>query len=223
MTARFFDWRFLAALLAIFFLAGLVGGPGTPIDETISHAAAAWRAAAPAFTRFAGSFTEVGGGRFTLTLAVLAALSLLVRRKPVLAIILLITVLAERELVEWLKDLTDRPRPAFGAINQASMAFPSGHSANSMTAYLAIALLAVPATHRRPVAIAAVIVSLMVGISRVYLGVHWPSDVIGGWALGLMATGMGVAAATRSGALSLEPQHEVVGRHRLPRGEDESP
>ena len=221
MTARFFDWRLLAALLAIFFLVGLVGGPGTAIDEAISHAAAGWRAAAPGFTRFAASFTEVGGGRFTLSLAALAGSSLLVRRKPVLALILLVTVLAERELVEWLKDLTDRPRPAFGAINSASMAFPSGHSANSMTAYLAIALLAVPPSHRRPVAIAALILSLLVGLSRVYLGVHWPSDVIGGWALGLMATGMAIMVAKQSGALSLEPQHEVVGGHRLPRGEDE--
>jgi membrane-associated phospholipid phosphatase len=221
MTARFFDWRFLALLLAIFFMAGLVGGPGTAIDETINHVAASWRAAAPGFTRFAAYFTGAGGGRFTLTLAALAAISLLVRRKPVLALILVITVLAERELVEWLKNLTDRPRPGFGAINPASMAFPSGHSANSMTAYLAIALLAVPASHRRPVIVAAVILSLMVGLSRIYLGVHWPSDVIGGWALGLIAAGLAVGVAIRSGALSLEPQHEVIGGHRLFSGEDE--
>jgi membrane-associated phospholipid phosphatase len=221
MTTRFFHWRLIAAMLAIFFLAGMIGGPGTFIDESISHAATGWRDISPGFTAFASSFTELGGARVTLGLALLAALSLLARRKFGLALILLVTVLAERELVEWLKELTARPRPLFGSIHPASMAFPSGHSANSMTAFLAIALLAVPASYRRPVAVAALILSFMVGLSRIYLGAHWPSDVIGGWALGLMAAGLAVSVAERSGTLRFEVQHEIVGGHRLPRGEDQ--
>src|SRR4030095_2260621 len=209
-------------MLAIFFLAGLVGGPGTPVDDAISQAMAAWRGKTPGFTKFAASFTQLGGARFTLGVAAMAALLLLIRRKPGLAVILLVTVLAERELVEWLKELTARPRPLIGTLNAASLAFPSGHTANSMTASLATALLAAPASYRRPVAIAALILSLMVGLSRVYLGVHWPSDVIGGWALGLIATGLAVTVADRSGALRLQSQHEGVGRHRLARGEDEA-
>ncbi|MFL6856093.1 MAG: phosphatase PAP2 family protein [Sphingomicrobium sp.] len=221
MTVRFFQWRLIAAMLAIFFLAGMIGGPGTMIDESISQAAGGWRAISPGFTAFAASFTELGGARVTLGLTLLAALSLIARRKFGLALILLVTVLAERELVEWLKELTARSRPLFGSIHPTSMAFPSGHSANSMTAFLAIALLAVPASYRRPAAIAGLILSFMVGLSRIYLGVHWPSDVIGGWALGLIATGMAVALAERSGALRFEAQHEIVGRHSLPPGKDQ--
>ena len=222
MTARIFDWRILAFLLATFLGAGLIGGPGAGFDQLVSQLASSWRGRAPGFTAFAMSFTELGGGRITLTLAALAALSLLLRRRFGLALILVVTVLAERELVEWLKELTARARPMSGAIHPLSMAYPSGHAANSMTAFLTVALLAVPAAYRRPVAIAALILSFLVGLSRVYLGAHWPSDVIGGWALGLIASGLAVAAADRSGALRLEEEHEVVGRHRLAIDENEA-
>jgi undecaprenyl-diphosphatase len=222
MTVRISDWRLLGALLTAFFAAGMVGGPGTTVDETMSQAAATWRGAAPAFTDFAKSFTEVGGGRLTLSLTALTALSLLIRRRFWLALLLVVTVLAERELVEWLKELTARPRPMFGAINPLSLAYPSGHAANSMTAFLAVAMLAVPAAYRRPVVIAALTLSFLVGLSRIYLGVHWPSDVIGGWALGLMAVGLAITIAERSDLLRHEPEHEVIGGHRLASREDES-
>jgi undecaprenyl-diphosphatase len=65
--------------------------------------------------------------------------------------------------------------------------FPSGHSAGSMIFFLTLALLL---THRgrwrHVAAVSAVAVSFLVGVSRVMLGVHWPSDVVGGWAFGAM-------------------------------------
>src|SRR4030095_7750516 len=120
---------------------------------TYRQAMAAWRGKTPGFTKFAASFTQLGGARFTLGVAAMAALLLLIRRKPGLAVILLVTDLAERELVEGLKELTARPRPLFGTLNPASMAFPSGDNANSLTALLANALLRTPATpvrHPKP-------------------------------------------------------------------------
>jgi undecaprenyl-diphosphatase len=53
-----------------------------------------------------------------------------------------------------------------------------------MAVLLAIALIAVPRAHRVPAVVMAVLASLLVGSTRPYLGVHWPSDVIGGWSLG---------------------------------------
>jgi undecaprenyl-diphosphatase len=65
-----------------------------------------------------------------------------------------------------------------------SSSFPSGHAGNSMAVFLTIALVAVPRAHRIPAIFGAVLASLVVGCTRPYLGVHWPSDVIGGWSLG---------------------------------------
>jgi undecaprenyl-diphosphatase len=64
------------------------------------------------------------------------------------------------------------------------MAFPSGHSANVMAIGLALALLATGPQWRRPAVAAALVVAIVVGVCRMVLQVHWPSDVLGGWAFG---------------------------------------
>jgi undecaprenyl-diphosphatase len=65
--------------------------------------------------------------------------------------------------------------------------FPSGHATSSMIFYLTLALVLSVGTRWHRVAVAAaVLLSLLIGASRVMLGVHWPSDVIGGWAFGML-------------------------------------
>jgi undecaprenyl-diphosphatase len=56
-----------------------------------------------------------------------------------------------------------------------------------MATYGLIALLAAPARHRTPALASALIVALFVGSTRIVLGVHWMTDVIGGWSAGLVA------------------------------------
>lgn len=80
-----------------------------------------------------------------------------------------------------------RPQENIHLVEVHYLSFPSGHSANSMIAYLCLALLIAGDSPRRLWwAGAAVALSLAIGISRVLVGVHWPSDVVGGWAFGLL-------------------------------------
>jgi len=91
-----------------------------------------------------------------------------------------------------LKAIVERPRPALSdhVVYVHSWSYPSGHSLNSMAV---LGLLTVLAVRERPGAVrrtllAAVGVFLVavVGFSRVYLGVHWPSDVLAGWLIGVL-------------------------------------
>ncbi|RJR38364.1 MAG: phosphatase PAP2 family protein [Desulfobacteraceae bacterium] len=84
----------------------------------------------------------------------------------------------------------DRPRPDLvphGA-HVYTASFPSGHSAQSAVVYLTLGALLARVYRRRRlkayVLFLAVLVTFLVGVSRVYLGVHWPTDVLGGWTLG---------------------------------------
>ena len=89
-----------------------------------------------------------------------------------------------------LKDLFQRDRPpaVLHAVRAINASFPSGHAALSATVFLTLGALIAHFAERRRVRVyalsAAVILSLLVGCSRVYLGVHWPTDVLGGWCIG---------------------------------------
>jgi undecaprenyl-diphosphatase len=86
-----------------------------------------------------------------------------------------------------------RPRPSLlphlDAVNNLS--YPSGHATSAMAVYLFMALM-VPAEHRARWMIPMLLLVLATGLSRMMLGVHYPSDVIGGWMLGA-AFAMGAA------------------------------
>jgi undecaprenyl-diphosphatase len=88
-----------------------------------------------------------------------------------------------------LKQVFQRTRPLdFFLVKQGGLSYPSGHSMVVMTMYLAIAYLLTreerdPRRRRRVYIIASIIILLM-GISRIYLGVHWPSDIVGGFIMG---------------------------------------
>jgi membrane-associated phospholipid phosphatase len=135
--------------------------------------------------------TELGGAAVVLFATAVGAGLLLVQRDWRSAALLLGITLSGRLLVALQKDVTARIRPdAMGHLVPVdSLAFPSGHAANATMVWLALALLLLRRRLHRAVAIwAAVWVALAVGLSRVMLGVHWPSDVIGGWAFGLFWT-----------------------------------
>ncbi|MGA9581558.1 MAG: phosphatase PAP2 family protein [Allosphingosinicella sp.] len=169
-------------LLALVVLAALLlGGPQTRVD--------------PAVLAFFISGSLVPAARFLTHLgdvitvfaaAVAAAIWLLYRGHRRRAILLVAIIASERLLVEAMKHGFDRarPDPLGHQVAVHNLAFPSGHSANAMAGWLALALLAASPRLRLPAIALALIIAFVVGLSRLVLQVHWPSDVVGGWAFG---------------------------------------
>jgi undecaprenyl-diphosphatase len=174
------------AIAAALWLAALIlGGAGFGLDEQVYHSL--YASIDPVFIRNARFLTRLGSWTVLVPVTVIAAIFLAYRRR-IRAALLLIMVFGGRLLVELQKVVVDRPRPGVSPHLEAvhSMSFPSGHSANAMITYLAIAmLLPVPQRMRAILVGIALAIALQVGWSRVALGVHWPSDVVGGWAFGL--------------------------------------
>ena len=198
---------FVALLFSICLVAGIVGGIDFAPDVALIHQLEAVRATSPGLTVAAIAVTQAGSavGTFGGGLAVSAWLAW--RGQRWLAAVLGATVVSERFVIDGMKLLIDRTRPTFDLhpVATHSSSFPSGHSGNSMAVFLAIALIAVPRAHRLPAVIAALAFSLLVGATRPYLGVHWPSDVVGGWALG---AGLAIIAWTVAEARSSAPPQQ---------------
>jgi membrane-associated phospholipid phosphatase len=120
-----------------------------------------------------------------LTLGIVAVL--LVKRHWRGAVALTVSVAATQLVVQLVKMLIERPRPVDSIIDASGFSFPSGHAATSVAFYATIALLAArpcrsPA--RIAIATAAGLVVLAVGATRIYLGAHYPTDVLAGWLTG---------------------------------------
>jgi len=131
------------------------------------------------------------GGYAVLSLITLATWTyLLMTRRHGTALLVLFAIVGGMLISTGLKMGFERPRPDLvpHAARVYTASFPSGHAMLSAITYLTLgALLARVEKSRRVSAFLmtlAIVVTLMVGISRVYLGVHWPSDVLAGWAVG---------------------------------------
>jgi undecaprenyl-diphosphatase len=134
--------------------------------------------------------TALGGFTLLTVTVIVATLMLVFHDRKREAAVFALTVIAAQISSEVLKAFYDRPRPSLVAHGSYvySQSFPSGHSALAAATFftLATVVASVEAKKRTKALIYGLAVSFVaaVGISRVYLGVHWPTDVLGGWALG---------------------------------------
>jgi undecaprenyl-diphosphatase len=161
--------------------------------------------------KVAADVTALGGG-VILTIVVLLATGLLaVQRLWLSAAATLAASISGGLVVSLVKTEVARPRPDLvdHLVQVSNMSFPSGHSANSAIVYLTLAGLAsqvtVSAAARRYILVMAILMVGAIGCSRVYLGVHWPSDVLAGWSFGtLWALGWWLATARARDAIGGE-------------------
>ncbi|WP_078290712.1 phosphatase PAP2 family protein [Mycobacterium sp. D16R24] len=130
--------------------------------------------------------TVLGPGAFRIAVAGVIFV-LLVRRQRPAAVFLLITVELSALVTELAKLLAGRPRPATRLVDAYGSSFPSGHALGVMVGVLALLTVFLPtavAALRPWLGVLGGVLILVIGVSRVLLNVHNPSDVLAGWVLG---------------------------------------
>jgi undecaprenyl-diphosphatase len=173
--------------------------PLLDLDAAVAHDLNAVVAPRPALIRTLTAVTTLGSAGVLVWLIVLALILLLIRRRFSLAAFLAASGSGALILDPTLKALIGRLRPvvehpvAVGGGNS----FPSGHSLDSFICYGALLLVFLPAFPRRrrwiPVAAASAII-VLIGLTRILLGVHFVSDVLGAWSAGTAWLGLTVFA-----------------------------
>jgi len=172
--------------LAALWLAMLLWGGG-PLDARIYEALYAGHR--PALLTLARVMTFFGEPTLLVGAGFVVAAWLWWRGNKRLPMALLLIILVGRGISEIQKFAIARARPDLEPhlVVVQTPSFPSGHATSSMIFCLTLALALTKGSRwRRPAANGAILLSLMIGTSRVMLGVHWPSDVVGGWAFGLL-------------------------------------
>ncbi|MCA8999844.1 MAG: phosphatase PAP2 family protein [Planctomycetaceae bacterium] len=165
--------------------------------------------------------TALGGYGWLIFFTAAIAGFLWLDRKSHMAVFLVASVTGGYLVSMALKWAFQRPRPDVvpHLSNVYSTSFPSGHSMNSAVVYLTLGTLIAASVSRRSlkvyVIVVATFISGIVGVSRVYLGVHYPTDVLGGWTAGLvwaLACWLAARFLQRKGRVE-RPEQETTGEH----------
>ncbi|OBQ63272.1 phosphatase PAP2 family protein [Mesorhizobium erdmanii] len=134
--------------------------------------------------------TSLGSPSVLVLITAATIIYLMLIRRPWTALLIFVAVAGGQVLSSLLKVGVDRPRPELVShlVSETSLSFPSGHAMLSAVTYLTLGSLAARFLPGRATKIyvlsLAVLTTVLVGVSRIYLGVHWPSDVLAGWCAG---------------------------------------
>jgi undecaprenyl-diphosphatase len=176
----------------------------------------------PAVLQAAQDITALGGEVVLVLVIVITAGFLLLDGKRHMALFLCSSVAGGLLVSLVLKNFFQRPRPDLvpHAVYASSTSFPSGHSMMSAVTYLTLGALLARSNERKGikayVLIVAALLTVMIGVSRVYLGVHWPTDVLAGWTAGASwAILCWLVARWLQGRRTLETEAEHVLEDRV--------
>jgi undecaprenyl-diphosphatase len=183
-----------------------------PIDGAILDGLFGLRT--PILDRLMMGLSALGDGIVRTPATVLVAVYLLWRRRWSWAVGLAVAMIGAAILTPALKTMFNiaRPTPIYAGADAFS--FPSGHAMSTSALYLVLAWIAsrsaTPKTRFVPWSLAAIMI-LLTGASRIYLGAHWPSDVLAGFALGTTLAIVGVMIAS-----GVRPEANQAPRYGVP-------
>jgi undecaprenyl-diphosphatase len=183
--------------LGFLILAGLVmGGRADNIDMRIVWSlrdpAHSWKPVGPQWLfEIMRDITSLGGATIVFLITLFAAGYFFLRKEYTFLALILIAIIGGVILDYNLKEFFGRVRPSIYSYlaDVKSYGFPSGHSMMSTIVYLSLAAIMARMQERRINKIyilsVALFLTFIIGISRVYLGAHFPTDVLAGWSIGL--------------------------------------
>lgn len=193
---RHFWWGIALALVSLAIGAAAMAGMLRGVDVAVFNALVMSHATTTnAAIAVVGFITHLGDPGWRAGLMIVILFALIYRQCWRSATVFLVTVGLSITGHSVAKEAFERPRPALvpPLDTVTTYAYPSGHAAGAMVILLLGAML----LGGRKTLIAAMVLAGAIGISRIALGVHWPSDVIGGWMFGGGAALIGYAMARR--------------------------
>lgn len=186
-------WLIGTALLAVAVYALMWTGYGmhwnwqSTLDDAGLAGPYRYGAAHPTWVAVWDAFCTVFGPMAFRLVGVVLIVVALLRRQRRIALFILLTVVLNGIVIELAKILASRPRPDTALVYASSTSFPSGHALGVLASVLALLAVAWPVLRgpaRGWVCVVGALVVVLIGVGRVVLNVHHPSDVVAGWALG---------------------------------------
>ncbi len=180
---------FMGVLLPLWLFAKLAGEVHATESFVFDEPLLLWAKAqgGAALDQFFMVVTRAGYAHGVIPAGVLLVLALLAARRWRETTFAAVSLLGASLLNMGTKRFFARDRPALweSISPEATFSFPSGHAMGSMALAAVLVLLAWPTRWRWPAAVLLGTFVLLVGLSRIYLGVHYPSDILGGWGAAL--------------------------------------